>query len=299
MYPEHYGWVVEVNPWTAEAKKLTALGRFAHECATTTTAKDGRCVVYMGDDKDNEFIYKFIAKKAGSLDEGELFVADTEKGQWISLSYEKSDTLKKEFSSEIEALIFTRKAAKILGATPQDRPEDIEIQPCTGDVIIACTNNFSANRPHGHLLKISEHETNPLSMHFKSEKLWTGTDHSVMSCPDNLAFDPKGNLWICTDISGKKMHTGPYTEKGNNGLFVMPMSGAKKGELIQIASAPIGGEFTGPCFIDNGETLLLSVQHPGEGSNAQLGWLTHWPHEDASKPPQPSVIAVDLRKLVL
>ena len=52
--PEHYGWVVEVNPITGEAKKLTALGRFAHESATTNLAKDGRCVVYTADDKKDE-----------------------------------------------------------------------------------------------------------------------------------------------------------------------------------------------------------------------------------------------------
>ncbi|MEK6555535.1 MAG: alkaline phosphatase PhoX, partial [Bdellovibrionota bacterium] len=55
--PEHYGWVVEVNPMNGQAKKHLALGRFAHECATTTLAADGRTVVYMGDDKDDECVY--------------------------------------------------------------------------------------------------------------------------------------------------------------------------------------------------------------------------------------------------
>jgi len=32
--PTHYGWVVEVDPKSGEAKKLVALGRFCHECAT-------------------------------------------------------------------------------------------------------------------------------------------------------------------------------------------------------------------------------------------------------------------------
>src|SRR5690606_8708599 len=62
--PEHYGWVVEVNPFTGEAKKLTGLGRFAHECATTVQAADGRTVVYSGDDKGDECLYKFISDKA-------------------------------------------------------------------------------------------------------------------------------------------------------------------------------------------------------------------------------------------
>ena len=45
--PEHYGWVVEVDPFSGAAKKLTALGRFAHEGAPVTEAGDGRPVVYM------------------------------------------------------------------------------------------------------------------------------------------------------------------------------------------------------------------------------------------------------------
>src|SRR5690606_19049958 len=40
--PEHYGWVVEVDPLTGQGRKLTALGRMAHECATVTVADDGR-----------------------------------------------------------------------------------------------------------------------------------------------------------------------------------------------------------------------------------------------------------------
>ena len=68
--PEHYGWVVEIDPFTGAANKLTTLGRFAHEGATVTLAHDGRPVVYMGDDKTDEHIYKFVADEPGSLDPG-------------------------------------------------------------------------------------------------------------------------------------------------------------------------------------------------------------------------------------
>ena len=58
--PEHYGWVVEVDPKTGEAQKHVALGRCSHECATMVELKDGRVVVYTGDDSDDECLYKFI-----------------------------------------------------------------------------------------------------------------------------------------------------------------------------------------------------------------------------------------------
>ena len=58
--PEHYGWVVEVDPSSNAGKKLVALGRCAHECATVTQLADDRLVIYMGDDKENECLYKFV-----------------------------------------------------------------------------------------------------------------------------------------------------------------------------------------------------------------------------------------------
>ena len=84
--PEHYGWVVEIDPFTGAANKLTALGRFAHEGATVTLAQDGRPVVYMGDDKTDEHIYKFIGAEPGSLAQGVLYAADTNRGRWLPLA---------------------------------------------------------------------------------------------------------------------------------------------------------------------------------------------------------------------
>ncbi len=116
--PEHYGWVVEINPQTGEAKKLAALGRFAHECATVRKGNDGRCVVYSGDDAAGEHLYKFIAEKAGSLETGLLYVANLEQGRWLPLLREENLALAKKFKDHTELLIRAREASKIVGATP-------------------------------------------------------------------------------------------------------------------------------------------------------------------------------------
>jgi secreted PhoX family phosphatase len=172
--------------------------------------------------------------------------------------------LKKVFKDQTDILIHCRQAAKLVGATPLDRPEDIEVDPITGDVLVACTNNKKANRPHGKILKIKENNNDPKSLNFSHEVFLSGGEQSGLSCPDNLAFDKNGNLWVTPDISGYEMHKHHYKNFGNNGLFVIQRSGPQAGKPIQIASAPKDAEFTGPVFSPDHKTLFLSVQHPGE-----------------------------------
>jgi secreted PhoX family phosphatase len=282
--PEDFGWVVEINPMTGAAQKLTGLGRFAHEGATVVVAKDGRPVVYMGDDSENEFIYKFIAAQPGSLVEGELFVADTVKGEWISLSWKNQPTLQKAFANQLEVLIQTRRAARLVGATPQNRPEDIEQDPVTKVMIIALTNNKSKGDVHGSLLKIEEDGNDPLALKFRASTFWTGGKAGEWSCPDNLIFDQRGNLWLTTDISGSSLGKGAHKDFVANGLFYVPMSGDDAGKPIMIAAAPRDAEFTGPCFSPDYRELFLSVQHPGETSKNRANPTSRWPRGGKSLP---------------
>jgi secreted PhoX family phosphatase len=288
--PEHYGWVVEVDLKTGKAKKHTSIGRFAHECATCIVASDGRTVVYSGDDAEDEHIYKFISAKPGSLENGELFVADTENGRWLSLSLKNSAILRKHFKTQNECLIRTREAAKLVGATPQDRPEDIEIDPHTRAVIVSCTNNKKQNRPFGALMKIEEKNADPLSMEFQASTFIAGGPKSGFACPDNLAFDPRGNLWMCTDISAPGLKNAPYESFGNNGLFYIPLSGDHAGRAFQVASAPNGAELTGPMFAPDG-SLFLSVQHPGEWEHYKGYAGSHWP-DGGEAEPAPCVVQI-------
>src|SRR6185503_5358742 len=95
-----FGWIVELDPFAAERplKKRTALGRFKHEGATTVLARDGRAVVYMGDDQQFEYFYKFVSSarfdarrpeaNRDLLDDGTLYVArldDDGSGEWLPL----------------------------------------------------------------------------------------------------------------------------------------------------------------------------------------------------------------------
>ncbi|MCB9060777.1 MAG: DUF839 domain-containing protein [Halobacteriovoraceae bacterium] len=289
--PLNYGWVVEVNPFDGKTQKHMALGRFGHESATVVEAKNGNVVVYMGDDKVDQCIYKFISHNKNDLSEGTLYVANLKKGKWIPLEYKEHKSLQKQFSDQREILTFTRQASALVGGTPCDRPEDIEVHPVTKSVFIALTGNPQKNNPYGSILKIDEKNADPLSLEFTHETFLMGGKSVGVSSPDNMAFDKKNNLWLTVDISTAKLGKGLWESFGNNGLFFIPTSGPQKGKAIQVGSAPKHAELTGPSFSSDGKTLFLSVQHPGEITRDINHPTSKWPF-DGSNIPKPAVVAI-------
>ena len=291
--PEHYGWVVEIDPKDGTIQKHIALGRFAHECCTLFQLKDKRVVAYSGDDSNDQHLYKFISSKPNSLKEGTLYVADTNNGKWIPLDWANQPLLKNAFENQTEVLIRAREASKLLGATELNRPEDIEIDPITGSVLISLTNNKPKGDFHGSILKIEEENNKYDSLNFRASVYMAGGEENGFSCPDNLAFDLSGNLWMTTDISGGAMNKEewPYMAFKNNSLFVIPRIGKDAGKIIRVANAPRDAEFTGPWFSPDGKTLFLSVQHPGEQTIDLKNPTSLWPF-DKDNIPKPSVVAI-------
>lgn len=294
--PEHYGWVVEVDPRTGKAQKHVALGRCAHECATVKELPDGRLVVYSGDDSVNECLYKFISDEPGSLSKGKLYVANVRLGKWFSLNRADNPILQKLFKNQTEVLVRLREAAKFVGGTGLDRPEDIEIDPINGNVLVSLTNNTGKDNYFGSILKIAETDGDHTALTFKPEKYLVGGKETGFACPDNMAFDTAGNLWFTSDMSGSLMHQEPYTDFKNNGLFLVPRTGPKAGEILQIASAPSDAELTGPFFAPDGKTLFLSVQHPGEYSSSLEDLTSHWP-DGGTEIPRSAVVAISGKAL--
>ena len=299
----HYGWVVEVNPFDKNSVpvKRTSLGRFRHENVAISISPKGKVVAYMGDDKVNECVYKFISdkiydkndrsKNSDILDEGDLYVADFENGKWQLLDFGVREELKMEFGSQAEVLIHCDKSSKLVGGTECNRPEDIEISPVDNSVFIAFTNNSKRDDSFGSIVRIIEKNDDPESTEFDWEVFATGGVASGFSCPDNLTFDNAGNLWVLCDISSGKLNKDEQKPFKNNSLFMMPTSGENKGKAFRFASGPKDCEMCGGNFTPDGSTMFLSIQHPGENSLTQDNPTSRWPDfgEDI---PRPAVVAI-------
>jgi uncharacterized protein len=234
-------------------------------------------------------------------------------GEWIPLATAtaKGAVSHVEGMTADEVFVFTRLAGDKVGATKMDRPEDIEPNPVTGKVYVALTNNSNrgvganpkadeanprnANK-HGQVLELTERWNRPESTKFAwllflvagnpddPATYFAGfpkDDVSPISCPDNVAFDPYGNLWISTDGNQLGSH---------DGLFGVATKGERRGELKQFLTVPSGAETCGPIITDR--RVLVAVQHPGELDGASVeNPKSTWP-DGPGKIVRPAVVAV-------
>jgi uncharacterized protein len=152
--PNRFGWVVEFNPFNPNSTpiKRTALGRMKHEGAWCQEARDGRLVVYMGDDEIFEYIYRYVSRLPwrqmrrmgiSPLNRGTLYVAkfnDNGTGRWIPLT---PGNPRLAGWSLADILINTRGAADLAGGTRMDRPEWIDTFPDSLTAVATLTNNSS------------------------------------------------------------------------------------------------------------------------------------------------------------
>ncbi|RPF27326.1 PhoX family protein [Georgenia muralis] len=257
----------------------------------------------------------FVARFTGDSPSSEIdgtgtLPADGEfdgTGEWIPLVTSSGDAAVSHVPgmTGVEVLLFTRQAGDAVGATKMDRPEDVEPNPVTGLVYLALTNNSRRTaaqvdevnprigNKHGHVVEIAEaggdHAAGAFTWRIfllagdpaDPATYFAGFDKSQVSpisCPDNVAFDKYGNLWISTD--GNALGS-------NDGLFGVAVDGEHRGQVKQFLTVPFGAETCGPWIDD--DRVLVCVQHPGETDGSTFeSPSSHWPDGGGSIP-RPSV----------
>ncbi|MDQ0755348.1 PhoX family phosphatase [Arthrobacter sp. B3I4] len=206
-------------------------------------------------------------------------------GEWLALTA-GGRSMVPGMSVE-EVLVYTRLAADKVGPTKMDRCEDVQPSLHTGKVYVACTNNTDRGKTgkegatevnprtlnrDGHIVEITE-AGDQTSTRFNWNLLMVCGDParnastyfagfpadkvSPISCPDNVAFDSVGNLWISTD--GAPSSTG-YAD----GLFKVTLDGPERGRVEQFLAVPRDAETCGPVIHDEDRHVFVAVQHPGE-----------------------------------
>ncbi|GLH94747.1 PhoX family protein [Phytohabitans aurantiacus] len=225
-------------------------------------------------------------------------------GRWIKLAQGNRSYV--DGMTVADVLTFTRLAGDAVGATKMDRPEDVEPSLLTGKVYVALTNNTNrgvgtnpkadeanprnANK-HGQILEVVEDRGENAAETFTwslpivcgdpadASTYFAGYDKSKVSpisCPDNVAFDGAGNLWISTD--GNALGS-------NDGLFATAVEGPERGHLKQFLTVPLGAETCGPFITTDNRSVFVAVQHPGEITGASVeNPASTWPDGDYAKP---------------
>ena len=301
--PNRFGWVVEIDPFNPSSVpvKRSALGRAAHEGATTAVTQDGRAVIYMGEDARFEYIYKFVSRdkikpggfaaNATLLDHGTLYVAKFNadgKGRWMPLTHGQGPlTAANGFADQGEVLIKSRQASDLLGATKMDRPEWIEVDR-QGWVYCTLTNNSNRGDGRGAGVDAANPRANNTMgniIRWKDGGGFDGTafewNHFVLAgdpaneraeakgnvkgdafaCPDGLWVDGRGVLWIQCDMSTSAMGKGDLAKLGNNAMLA---ADTRSGEIRRFLVGPAGCEITGATGTPDGRTMFINIQHPGE-----------------------------------
>jgi secreted PhoX family phosphatase len=325
-----FGWVVEIDPFDPKARpvKRTALGRLKHEGAWVQEARDGRVVVYMGDDEQFEYIYRYVSnmewRKAirrglNPLDDGILYVAKFRadgNGEWLPLT---PDSPGLAGWSMNDILINTRGAADAVGATKMDRPEWIDTFPKTLTAIATLTNNTrrgtGTNPPvdamnprtpnnYGHIIKwFYRHDFTEPTFGWDIFALCGDPANPAhgstifgdkYGSPDGIYVAPSGRLWIQTDVSGSTIDSGAYAGFGNNQMLCADPA---TGETRRFLVGPKICEVTGVFVTPDERTMFVGIQHPGEapsGANdpANPKRYSSWPDGDEGGRPRSALVVI-------
>jgi len=260
------------------------------------------------------------------LDDGTLYVARCladGRGEWVELAHGANGlTAEAGFDSQAAVVMYARAAGDRVGATKMDRPEWIARHPRTGDLYVTLTNNASRGRDgregpnpanprapnrHGHIMRWAEDGGDHAATRFRWETFILAGDPEhenpalrgdirgdLFASPDGLFIDPRGVMWVQTDVSPSALLKDDHAIYGNN--QVVAVDPATR-EARRFMTGPRGCELTGGCMTPDGRTLFVNVQHPGEAGAlgtdpANPRRVSNWPDYRPDGRPRSGTVAV-------
>jgi uncharacterized protein len=116
----------------------------------------------------------------------------------------------------------------------------------------------------------------------------------IFACPDGLALDKRGVLWIQTDAHASQMYKGELKNIGNNQMLACDRG---TGEIRRFLTGPINCEITGCTWSDDGRTMFVNIQHPGESASdrsdpANPDKFSNWPSGVKGARPRSATVVI-------
>ena len=266
------------------------------------------------------------------LDHGTLYVARFDAdctGRWLPLVHGQGPLIAANgFADPGEVIIKARQASDALGATKMDRPEWLTIDPVSKAIYCTLTNNSArgevgqpgpdaanprVNNAHGNIIRWNEgaaaggdfDATAFRWNHFvmagdpaNARDAAKGTiKGDIYGCPDGLAFDDRGLLWIQTDAHASQMYKGEFQNIGNNQMLACDVA---TGETRRFLTGPSNCEITGMTMTPDGRTLFINIQHPGETPSdrsdpSEPARFSNWPDYRPGGRPRSATVVIRKR----
>ncbi|MCC9019546.1 alkaline phosphatase PhoX [Flavobacterium lipolyticum] len=256
-----YGWLVEIDPVTAQVSsknangtkgKLWQMGIMNHENVVVNNAGT---IAYYGEDGGTHMVYKYTMDTPNNLSSGNLYVLKLDQGITNGNPVTTTATWIQVPNKTQADQNNTTSLAESLGGTKFNGIEDVEISPLDGKIYFTAKGLDKVYRMKDNGTTASEVEvfvgggSTVYTLHttdgVKTESWGDGND--------NLTFDELGNLWVLQD-------------GGKNYIWVIAPDHTQANPKVKLfASMPAGSEPTGLTFTPDHKFGFFSIQHPGSG----------------------------------